>query len=425
MPNIKFRFKNGADTESTEPHTIFIRYRYGRLVDFQSSTGIKIEPVYWDDAKQQVKNKLRVTDRNQKNRFLSDIRNHLIKCETEILTNGGKPTKQDIKRSYQQYFKPQLEPTKPSLLKFIESFIDSDDNKHKAKGTKKTYQNTLYALKRFDKEVYKIDFDDIDLNFRNDLIDFLEGLNYTPNTIAKNIQILKLFMAEAHDKELHNNNAYLHRKFKKTKPYQSHHVYLTDDELTKIFELDLSNNPKLDQARDLFLIGAYTGLRVSDFNNLTPENIISHQGNDLLRVNTQKTDKEVYIPLRDEVKAIFKKHGNQPPKRMPDQHINLKIKDVCENAGIDDILHIDQIKGGKKISLKKFKYDLVKTHTARRSFCTNAYLSGINTLDIMNISGHTSEKTFLNYIKADALQKANKISKHPFFAGKANNLKAV
>jgi len=425
MANIKYRLKTNAKSKDNEPHTIYLRYKYSRSVDFETTTGVKIEPKYWSDKKQQIKNLSDVTDRNQKNRFLSDLRNYLIKSETEILTNGGTPTKQDIKRIYQGYFKPQHEPTKTTLLSFIDSFIDSDDNKHKAKGTLKTYQNTGYILKRFDKEVYKIDFDDIDLNFRNDFIDFCDTLNFSPNTIGKYIQVTKLFMAEAQDKELHNNNAYLHRKFKKPKGYQSHHIYLNDSELTKIYQLDLSKAPKLDQARDLFLIGAYTGLRVSDFNNLTPDNIIEHQGKELLRVNTQKTNKEVYIPLREEVKAIFKKHGNQPPKRMPDQHINYKIKDVCENAGIDEILHIDQIRGGKKITVKKFKHELVKTHTARRSFCTNAYLSGINTLDIMNISGHTSEKTFLNYIKADALQKANKISEHPFFSGKSNDLKAV
>jgi len=69
------------------------------------------------------------------------------------------------------------------------------------------------------------------------------------------------------------------------------------------------------------------------------------------------------------------------------------------------------------VTTKNFKFDLVKTHTARRSFCTNAYLSGMNPIDIMQISGHSSINTFLNYIKADALHKAVKIGTHPFFKG--------
>ena len=105
---------------------------------------------------------------------------------------------------------------------------------------------------------------------------------------------------------------------------------------------------------------------------------------------------------------------------MPDQQINYKIKDVCENAGIDELASTTKTIGGQKITKKGFKFDLVKTHTARRSFCTNAYLSGMNPIDIMQISGHSSVKTFLNYIKADALHKAVKIGTHPFFQGKDN-----
>ena len=102
---------------------------------------------------------------------------------------------------------------------------------------------------------------------------------------------------------------------------------------------------------------------------------------------------------------------------MPEQQINYKIKDVCENAGIDEVASTTKTIGGKEVTKKDFKFDLVKTHTARRSFCTNAYLSGMNPVDIMQISGHSSEKTFLNYIKASALQKAVKISSYPFFKG--------
>ena len=61
------------------------------------------------------------------------------------------------------------------------------------------------------------------------------------------------------------------------------------------------------------------------------------------------------------------------------------------------------------------KYDLIKNHTARRSFCTNAYIAGMSTLDIMAISGHSSEKTFLNYIKISADERAVKIAENPFF----------
>ena len=100
---------------------------------------------------------------------------------------------------------------------------------------------------------------------------------------------------------------------------------------------------------------------------------------------------------------------------MSHQTINKKIKDVAEWAGIDSVISTSSTIGGKRVTSDNFKFELVKTHTGRRSFCTNAYLSGMPTIDIMTISGHTSEKTFLNYIKATPEEKALKIASHAFF----------
>ena len=59
----------------------------------------------------------------------------------------------------------------------------------------------------------------------------------------------------------------------------------------------------------------------------------------------------------------------------------------------------DTIKGGKDYTINKPKWQLLTTHTARRSYCTNAYLSGVPIQDIMNISGHKTEKSFRVYLK--------------------------
>ena len=57
------------------------------------------------------------------------------------------------------------------------------------------------------------------------------------------------------------------------------------------------------------------------------------------------------------------------------------------------------------------KYAWVSSHTARRSFCTNEYLSGTPCDLIMAISGHKTEKAFKNYIKADTTKKASMVKK--------------
>ena len=115
------------------------------------------------------------------------------------------------------------------------------------------------------------------------------------------------------------------------------------------------------------------------------------------------------------MEIIEKWDGELPPK-MPEQHINYALKEIGEKAEIIDQVTITRTSGGIKEVIEHNKYQLITNHTGRRSFCTNAYLSGMPAIDIMAISGHTSERVFYNYIKVNDLQRAIKISENKFFS---------
>lgn len=101
------------------------------------------------------------------------------------------------------------------------------------------------------------------------------------NTVAKDIAIIKVFMGEALDLEYTDNMKFKHKKFSYNEE-DTEHVYLTEEELTKLYELKITNK-KLEEVRDLFIFGAWVGLRFSDFSNIKPENIIQIDGDSLLR----------------------------------------------------------------------------------------------------------------------------------------------
>jgi hypothetical protein len=62
------------------------------------------------------------------------------------------------------------------------------------------------------------------------------------------------------------------------------------------------------------------------------------------------------------------------------------------------------------------KKDLLSTHTARRSFATNAYLSrSMQVYEIMNCTGHKSESSFLKYLKLDGMDHAKLAANSKFF----------
>ena len=84
-------------------------------------------------------------------------------------------------------------------------------------------------------------------------------------------------------------------------------------------------------------------------------------------------------------------------------------------ANVTDNHILRRTEGGKEVEYELPKYKLVSSHTARRSFCTNAYKSGIPIQDIMAISGHKTERVFLNYVKVEKVENAKRIAKHAFF----------
>jgi hypothetical protein len=80
----------------------------------------------------------------------------------------------------------------------------------------------------------------------------------------------------------------------------------------------------------------------------------------------------------------------------------------------DEVVRVRTV-GGQRTEEVVKKYQLISSHTARRSFATNAYLAGISSLQIRKITGHTTEESFLHYIRASGLENAVSLLNHSFF----------
>lgn len=434
MANVIFRLNKGkAVKDPAKPQKIYVRYWIGRKVDFDASTGKTVLIDDWDSVKQRIRDRSHLPNRFDDNQYLLDLRKHFEDIEYFNLKNGITPTYSEVKNYFDSFRKnPNLEnqstpeeitPERPkTFFEFVESFIDeakTKPNRHTANhtpvksGTLRSYSTALNLFTRYHNEVERFDFDGVDMEFYNNFSSWCDKLGFTKNYKGKNIKTLKVFMNSAVRNGLTTNVKFRDTDFVSVKePADS--IYLSLDELTTIWQLDLKYSPTKERARDLFLIGCFTGLRVSDFNYLKTSSFREMEGVKLLVVKTQKTNKVVGIPLHPIVDAIFTKYDGKPP-RMADQKINLNIKDVVQLAGINEPTETTTTIGGKEVTATLPKYKLVSNHTGRRSFCTNAYLTGMDSLDIMAISGHTSEKEFLKYIKVTPEQRAIKISKTRFF----------
>ena len=83
---------------------------------------------------------------------------------------------------------------------------------------------------------------------------------------------------------------------------------------------------------------------------------------------------------------------------------------ACLAAGINTPILITS--GKYKRDTTYEKWELVSSHTARRTACTNMFLKGIPTIAIMKISGHKKESTFMKYIKVSAEENADYIAEN-------------
>jgi len=431
MPGATFFLK---DLKSKKPTRINLIFQFGyseiirgkKMYKFlKYSTGERILPRFWNPTTQRAKQSENFPEHLEINTRLDQIASIIQDTYRRMINDGIQPTRENLKNQLDIRLKKNF-PVKdqPSdLFAFIDQFIEdsssgnrtTENGKKISKLTIAGYKVTRKHLRDF-QEVYrkKIDFDTVDLDFYDAFISYFNKINQSTNSIGKQIKNLKLFLRAAADKKLHNNFTFQNRRFRKVEEV-SDSIYLNEDEITKIFNLDLSEQPSLERTRDLFVIGCYTGLRFSDYNKIKPENIKKTGKGTFLHVRTQKTGELVIIPLRWEVIEILKRYKYRLPDTPVNQIMNDQLKTIARLSGLKEKVSTAITRGGMRVDTTYSKHELVTTHTARRSCATNMYLAGIPTISIMKITGHKTEKAFMAYIKITQEDNAYKLIEHPYF----------
>ncbi|MBP3256807.1 MAG: integrase catalytic domain-containing protein [Bacteroidales bacterium] len=239
------------------------------------------------------------------------------------------------------------------------------------------------------------------------------GLNNT--TIKKKLEYLTWFLRWARDVGYPVNPAF--KTFKPTlKQTQKPIIYLTKEELQRVKDLDLSGS-KLEPVRDIFLFCCFSSLRHSDADNLRRSDIKG----DHIDVTTIKTGDSVSIELNDITKAILGKYKDVPfkdNKALPsftNQAMNRSLKELCQLAEINEPIRITTYKGNVRTDTVHPKWELVGTHTGRRTFIVQALSMGISPNIVMKWTGHSDYKAMKPYIdivdsiKAQSMTKFNNL----------------
>ena len=384
MANSKFYLK---DKNSDNETLILMFFNYNNKV-LKYSTKNSIEPRNWNKltcrVKQQASHSLELNKQIQKiEDAIMDIF-HSLQTNDRMIDNKILKTQLDIRLNRQD---------KEDFFSYITLYIDQKNELRET--TKRDYLQTCKTLKEFENNTgYLVSFESINLDFYRRLQNYMiKSLNHSLNTFGKRIKTIKSIMNYATEMGINKNLEYQKKSFKvlskKTK-----RIYLTIDEISKLQKLNL--NGSLEITRDAFILMCYLGIRYSDYRKINKNSI----SNSYLDITMHKTNEQVSIPIHPNALDIIMKYNYILPQ-LSNTKLNKQIKIVCRYADIDEVV-IDRDKTSNK-------HELVTCHTARRSFATNGYISDVPIRDLMRITGHKKETTFLNYVQVKREVKLSRI----------------
>jgi integrase len=400
-----------------------------------------IHPKFWNDRDQlarQVREFPQAKVFNATLKHLKDTSEKtLLNLETEL---GRLPSPEELKNQLDIELGRNVSPEEidekkeKGFLDYFRQFINEseDGTRLTSKGRRfdkrsiQKYNTVLTSLTLFGKS-FELTFDSIDKNFYTKYVKYLNTeisetkpngekkiikKAFSLNNLGKYIQVIKTFLTWATENGFNNNLFFQSKQFKAPK-VPGFSIYLNEQEIDAIFNLDLSKEPHLERVRDLFIVGCWTGLRFSDFTNIQLENI---EG-DYIKITTFKTETPVIIPIHWMVRSVMEKYKGKYPNNLPpaisNQPMNDNLKEIAKRIDILDVMITEEgVRGGIKFSEKSKKHRHVVTHSARRSFATNVYKSGFPAISLMKITGHTTEKAFLAYIKVTPEENAKRLLDH-------------
>ena len=369
-----------------------------------------------------------------------------------------------MQRELERIRKEEQEKRSKGIITFVDNYKEAVDRgiiRSKGRRMSESFCKTVAALHKYVHACVSEEatFDEIDDTFVNHFIAYMDSINLMAQTKNIYITLFKKICAKAIDEGACKNI----KAFSVWKPIPARkedkktEIYLNEEEIDALYNMELKGIH--DRVRDIFLLGYFTSQRHSDYSTIRKENIVI-VSDDVWIVNLrqQKTGVEVDIPITDKrFMKICKKYDFDFPSLSADvvsYNLHYIMKELAETvpslkeefmtvltskevkkeqrfaeylAGEDMRIDYQKLyyllnyakehngsplyKRDSKGNVIKFKYEMVSSHTARRSGITNMYKAGLlDTREMRSISGHKTEEIFENYIKMGTRENALRIA---------------
>ncbi|WP_310394170.1 tyrosine-type recombinase/integrase [Hymenobacter sp.] len=401
MATVSFHLK---DPKSAKPTAVFIWFNpTNGQPRIRLYTGEKILPAHWTGADvQRANEKARGLDEETRktnarlNKSLDRMSARLLAFWGDMRAEGKLPSAEQLRA----VIEPQAEAPAPELPRPLPDFVawlvrlERENAANTIKGRRSTYRH----LVRFTQSSgHELDYADFTRAWRDRFAGWLaagaeRNEQMGDASVNKQLNNLKAFLADA---ALRGRTPKIDVKGWNWKFAEPEVLALTEDELARVEALD-GLPGYLENARGLWLLMAYTGLRYSDAAKLRP---VHDKGEVLQLVPKKTTDRAATVYVRRAARALLERVWSGALHETSNQKINAYIKVVCARAGLDalteKITYYDQTSRVVKETFRK--WELVSCHTARRTFITRSFAKLIPLELIMQAAGHANAKTTLRY----------------------------
>lgn len=400
MATVKYRIRGKGNNNVS----IYIYLSTGRGNFLETSTGFTVQPKDWSNTT----NKPKQNSEENRKTF-----SELLKLEEFLYAEVNKANSKGqlidvnwLKEKINICF-DRVKKTDHSLLVNHTQYIIDNANTRKIKGSNKVglserrvtgYKSFKKLVENYEKETKKkIHFQDINKPFVDRFTNWLMNKqNYSTNYAGKVLDNLKTVCLDAEKLDIKVNPYAKQIEGFREQNNERLIVTLSFEELEQIRTAKLETEAQ-ENARKWLLLGCEIGQRAGDLLRLTPDNLRYKNNRIYIDIEQQKTRKAVTIGVI--APHVIEIVENNFPYPISQQKLNKHIKKVCELAKIEEKIKGKKYdkKTGRKKTSNYPKWQLITSHTFRRSFATN-YYKKIPTPVLIGITGHSKESMFLEYI---------------------------
>ncbi|KNB60962.1 hypothetical protein AC804_17610 [Chryseobacterium sp. Hurlbut01] len=366
------KFSIRSDKNRDGKSLVFLIVRSGKSKTTMN-LDIKIENKYWDNVKCRVK---KCENSDNFNIILDTIDAKIILIKRDFLMMERQLTPELLIENINNST-PEFD--------FISFCTFHSEHGNYKPNTLKAHKTAINKLKEYRKE---IPFSMLSLEFFEKYRKYLlENKGNRDPTCFTDFKIIKKFINLADDKGIRlsfKKEKFIVREAKSTP------VFLEEEEVGRMHKYFFNEFINKHHILPLgyFLFSCYTGLRISDIQNLRRQDIEK----DIFRFQHVKTSNDQYMKITDELRVIIDYCPDLFVERLSDQKINKHLKKIAETCKID-----------KTISM----------HVGRHTFATTFLKKSGSIAKLSKLLGHSSMKHTMVYghlTDQDALPEMERIS---------------